>query len=362
MKNNIFGYTFEQIQQVCLEAGLERYRAEQIFYWLYNRRITDFEQCGNLPMSIRAELAQRFDIRHLLLMQRQHSDDGTVKYLFHLDDGGAIETVLIPSESNDGSAPRRLTLCVSTQVGCPLDCRFCATATMKLKRNLHAGEIVAQYTAVQDMTASRISNLVFMGMGEPLLNYNNVMNSVSILTHERTGGITAGRLTLSTAGMADAIKRMGDESRKIKLAISLHATTDELRLKLMPINKKYPLDRLIEAAEHYYRSTRMRVTWEYIMFDGLNDGDDDIRRLVRLVRRIPSKVNLIPFHPVEAAYSGLLPLDLAPSPAHRIDYFAAQLREANVTVMLRSSSGKDIAAACGQLAVRNPRLAELDTL
>jgi 23S rRNA (adenine2503-C2)-methyltransferase len=352
VKTGLFGLTIEELRQRCGEAGLPRFRGEQLFHWLYNRGVTSFADCGNLPKSLRAALDERFRIEHPEVAREQRSADGTRKFLLRLADGRDIETVLIPSESEDEGQPRRLTLCVSTQVGCPLACTFCATASMKLKRNLTPGEIFGQYLAVQQRSEQRITNLVFMGMGEPMLNYDNVMRAVEILTHEKTAGISAGHITLSTAGLADGIRRMADEQRKIKLAVSLHATTDELRSRLMPINKKYPLGEILAAAEYYYKRTRRRITWEYILFDGLNDGEDDLRRLARLTRRVPSKVNIIPFHPVADAYPDGMPLELtSPSRAH-IEDFARRLRDLRVTVMLRASSGKDIDAACGQLAVR----------
>jgi 23S rRNA (adenine2503-C2)-methyltransferase len=352
MNNNIFGFGLPELEQASMQAGLPRYRAEQLFYWLYNRRVDDFADCRNIPKQAREVLSSKYIIRRPVVRQVQTSADGTRKFLFGLEDGRAVETVLIPAESDDQDQPRRLTICVSTQVGCPLDCRFCATASMKLKRNLTAGEIVGQYTAVQSLTEARITNLVFMGMGEPMLNYDNVMQAVGILTHEKTGGIPASRITLSTVGMVDGIHRMADEGRKIKLAISLHATTDELRLRLMPINKKYPLSALIDAIEYYYRKTRMRVTYEYILFDGLNDGLADARRLVKIARRVPSKVNIIPFHPADVLHGLEADPALSPTPRWRIEEFANELRASNITVMLRSSSGMDIDAACGQLALR----------
>ncbi|MDT8323136.1 MAG: 23S rRNA (adenine(2503)-C(2))-methyltransferase RlmN [Bacteroidota bacterium] len=352
-RKNIFGLTHAELEEEMLRADLPRFRAEQLFYWLHNRGVTQFEDCGNLPKTLRAQLQAQYRITHPTRAREQASADGTRKFLFTLADGRSVETVLIPSESDEEGATKRLTICVSTQVGCPLDCKFCATASMKLKRNLTAGEIFGQYHAVQRLTPQRITNLVYMGMGEPMLNYENVMRSVEILTHEKSGGIAASHITLSTAGLADRILRMADEQRKIKLAISLHATTDELRQRLMPINRKFPLEALLNAAEHYYRRTRRRITYEYILFDGVNDGEEDVRRLVRLTRRVPSKVNIIPFHPIDSAYPEGLPLQLAPTPRPRIEAFAAALRAQHVTVMLRSSSGHDIDAACGQLAVHH---------
>ena len=350
---NLFGLTVAQLQDVCEGAGLPRFRGAQLFSWLHSRGVENFEECTNLPKTLRAEFAARFRITHPQVADEQVSADGTRKFLLRLEDGRGIETVLIPSESEEAGQPRRLTICVSTQVGCPLDCRFCATASMKLKRNLTPGEIFGQYLAVQKRSVQRVTNLVFMGMGEPMLNYENVMAAAELLTHEKTAAIAASHITLSTAGLADGIRRMADEGRRIKLAISLHATTDELRLRLMPINKKYPLADIIDAAEYYYRRMRRRITWEYILFDGLNDGEDDVRRLAKLTRRVPSKVNIIPFHPIDTAWPEGMRLQLVSPPRAHIEDFARRLREADVTVMLRSSSGRDIDAACGQLAVRD---------
>ncbi|MBN1448321.1 MAG: 23S rRNA (adenine(2503)-C(2))-methyltransferase RlmN [Bacteroidetes bacterium] len=350
---NLFGKTLEELEEECLSAGLPRFRGIQLFYWLYNRGVTDFEACDNLPKTLRTELSQRHAIIHPEVTAEQRSADGTRKFLFTLADGRQVESVLIPSESEEEGQPKRLTVCVSTQVGCPLDCKFCATASMKRKRNLAPGEIVGQYLGVQHRSERRITNLVFMGMGEPLLNYDAVMKAVDIMTHEKTGGLAHSHITLSTAGLVDGIRRMADDGRKIKLAVSLHATTDDLRQRLMPINRKWPLADILEAVEYYYRKTRRRITYEYILFDGLNDGDSDVRRLVKLARRVPSKINIIPFHPIDNAWPEGIPLQLAPTPRPRIEAFARQLRDNNVTVMLRSSSGKDIDAACGQLAVRH---------
>ena len=354
-RRNMFGLTEQGLLQSLDAFGLESYRARQLFYWLYNRRTTDFNDMRNLSKVLRAELARHYVIEHPGIAAMHDSDDGTRKFLLDLHDGLRIESVLIPSESNDPGQRQRLTLCLSTQVGCPLNCRFCATASMKLQRDLTPGEIVGQYVAAQNTTDDHITNLVYMGMGEPFLNYEAVMESVDIITHELTGGVGAHRITISTAGMVGGIRRLADEKRNVKLAISLHATTDELRKELMPIDIRHPLKDVIEAAEYYYRQTRRRVTYEYILFDGLNDADDDIRRLVALTRRIPSKVNLIPFHPIDVSTTTGLPGTLRPTSGASIDAFAQKLRAQHVTVMLRSSSGKDINAACGQLAVRNTR-------
>jgi 23S rRNA (adenine2503-C2)-methyltransferase len=348
---DLFGLTEAGLEHAMTGLGLEGYRARQVFYWLYNQRTTDFHEMLNLPKTLRSLLAERCIIRHPRIATERHSADGTRKFLLELHDNQSIESVLIPSESDDPDQKKRLTLCVSTQVGCPLNCRFCATASMKLKRNLTAGEIVGQYVAIQRMAEERITNLVFMGMGEPFLNYEAVMDAVAILTHEKTGGVSAHHITISTAGLVPEIRRFADERLNVKLAISLHATTDALRRELMPINARYPLKDVIEAAEYYYQKTRKRITYEYILFDGLNDRDEDIARLAKLSRRVPSKINIIPFHSIDAAYPSGAPMRLTPTPRAAVEVFAGKLRARHVTVMLRSSSGGDIEAACGQLAV-----------
>ncbi len=351
-KKNIFGFTIPELRELLAEKGIERYRAEQIFYWLYNRGAEGFEEMTNLSKALRGELAEAFTITPPRIDREQRSSDGTRKFLLVLEDGLKIESVLIPSESAEEGRPKRLTLCVSTQAGCPLDCRFCATASMKLKRNLAPGEITGQYLAIQKVSERRITNLVFMGMGEPLLNYDNVMKSVEIITHEKTCGVSSSHITISTAGLVDGIRRMADEKRKVKLAISLHTADDALRLALMPIHKKYNLDALLGAAEYYYRATRKRITWEYILFDGLNDTPEALNKLIKFIRRVPSKVNIIPFHPIDGVFPAGRSEGLRSTPPHRIEAFAQALREKNVTVMIRSSSGRDIDAACGQLAVK----------
>jgi 23S rRNA (adenine2503-C2)-methyltransferase len=286
-----------------------------------------------------------------LVTARRSERDGTTKFLLRLADGLAIEAVLIPPDAEAPDAERRLTLCVSTQVGCPLDCAFCATGTMGFTRNLTAGEIVEQYLHAQRQSDRRISNIVFMGMGEPMLNYDEVMKAVDILTDNRGANMSARRITISTAGYVDQIRRLADEDRTVKLALSLHALDEGKRTSLMPITKKHGIAALTEALEYYYRRTGIRPTLEYIPFDGFNDTDDDADLLIRFARRVPCKVNLIPFHSIEFTRPSGFAATLRPSPRARIETFAARLRDAHLTVMVRSSAGEDIEAACGQLAV-----------
>ncbi len=373
------------------EIGEPTYRARQIYEWLYAGRAASFDEMTSLGKALRARLSERASLRSLSLLDTQHSADGTVKFLWRTHDGYNIESVLIPSEARDDQdEPKRRTLCISTQVGCPLDCKFCATASMRLKRNLTAGEIVEQFLGVERfigstaeenagatdanaslgtdekgavddrtrndggrLTESPITNIVYMGMGEPMLNYDQVFGSVAIFTDPDNNLVSARHITVSTSGLPDGIRRMADEGQRVKLALSLHALTNGQRSRLMPINRRYSLNDVMDAIEHYYRRTRQPVTYEYILFDGWNDTEADVRRLARITRRVPSKVNVIPFHPIEFTGPTGISAELRPAPREKFDAFIAALRDAGVTVMVRSSSGQDIDAACGQLAVKH---------
>lgn len=348
----LLGLLPTELEAVCADIGEPSYRAKQLFHWLYNKQVASFEAMTNLSQSLRTKLEQHATISPLSLRTVQHSEDGTKKFLFALHDGREVESVLIPSEMrNEKGDNKRMTICVSTQVGCPLGCKFCATASLKLKRNLTAGEIVGQLLAVQQHASQKITNLVFMGMGEPMLNYDNVMKAVDIMTHADADLLSPRRITLSTSGLVDGIKRMADENRPIKLALSLHALTDGLRTDLMPINKKWNLRALGDALEYYYRKTRRIITYEYILFSGLNDTYQDAVRMAKLTRRVPSKVNVIPFHSIEFTHPEGISAQLRPTQPDEFEQFIQWLRSLDVTVMVRTSSGKDIHAACGQLAL-----------
>jgi 23S rRNA (adenine2503-C2)-methyltransferase len=355
-KVNLKGQTIRELESFVGSLGEQKYRGRQLFYWIYNRGTTSFAEMTDLSKGFRQKLTDAASLEGLSVLSRKVSSlDGTVKYLFELQDGTKIESVLIPPSPSSNGEAKRLTLCISTQVGCPLDCKFCATGSMGFTRNLTAGEIVDQVLHVRKESPSRITNLVYMGMGEPLMNYDAVMKSAEILSNEYSVGISAKRMTISTAGWVEGIDRMADEKRKMKLAVSLHTLDDELRTKLMPLNRRFAVVKLIEAVRHYYEKTRQRVTFEYILLDGLNDTDEDIRRLVSLSRKVPCKINLIPFHPIDFTQPKGFAATLRPTPPDRMGWFADKLRDANVTVMVRSSAGKDIEAACGQLAVNNER-------
>jgi 23S rRNA (adenine2503-C2)-methyltransferase len=358
-KQNLLGLTREELADVAESIGEPRYRGRQIFAWLYSRGATSFGAMTDLGKAFRERLEMRATIAGLTLESRRRSHhDGTTKFLFALPDGRHVESVLIPPAlsfiggdpaADDG--PERLTLCVSTQVGCPLDCAFCATGVMGFTRNLSTGEIVDQVLQVRRSTPNTITNIVFMGMGEPLMNYDNVMNAVEIMTAGI--GITVRRITISTAGQADRIRQMADEERKAKLAVSLHSAVNATRTRLMPINRKFDLTALRLALEHYYRRMQRRVTYEVILFDGVNDTDPEVARLITFARHVPCKLNIIPFHSI--AFTGVGAEGAALRPSTRMEEIVERLRTAHLTVMVRSNAGEDIEGACGQLAVMTER-------
>lgn len=353
-RQSLLGMNLAELEAFVAATGEPTYRAKQLYEWTYNRHVTEFEEMTNLGRELRGRLAAAAVLRTLTHADQQTSQDGTIKFLFRTHDGYNIESVLIPSEARDDQdEPKRWTICISTQVGCPLDCKFCATASMKLKRNLAAGEIIEQFLRVQDVAAQKITNIVFMGMGEPMLNYDAVFRAVALFTDPENDLVSASRITISTSGLVEGIRRMADEGQKIKLAISLHASTNGLRSELMPINRRHDLSEVMDAVEYYYRKTRRTITYEYILFEGLNDTEEDARRIAKLTRRVPSKVNIIPFHSISFTNPTGISARLHPTTRQQFDNFVAMLRAHDVQVMVRSSSGQDIEAACGQLAVKH---------
>jgi 23S rRNA (adenine2503-C2)-methyltransferase len=355
-KTDIKGLTLLQLRDFAVKLDEAKYRGDQLFDWLYKHKSETFEHISAFSKTFRDRLGESAEIGAITCVTEQASKhDGTIKYLFALADGKRIESVLIPPR-RAATVPEeetRLTICISTQVGCALDCKFCATAAMGIIRNLTTGEIVDQVMQVQKISGRTITNVVFMGMGEPFMNYDNVMDAVEIIS---TGlKITARRITVSTAGVVPKIRQMADEGRKVKLAISLHTLDDKARTELMPINAKYPLSTLLDAAEYYYKKMKQRITFEYILFDGWNDTNADVARIVKLSGRIPCKVNIIPFHSITFTHPTGLSAQLHPTPARRAAEFVEQLRARHVTVFTRSSAGEDIDAACGQLAILDER-------
>jgi len=352
-KQNLKGMSLTELKAFSESLGEKKFRGEQLYSWIYAKGARSFQEMTNVSKGFQDVLDQVASLESLQRVSTKHSADGTTKYLFKLSDGLAIESVLIPPDRKSPNSETRLTLCLSTQVGCPLDCRFCATGTMGFTRNLDAGEIIDQVIQAQSQSDRRITNLVYMGMGEPMLNYDNVMKSVNIITDDRSLNIGTRHITISTAGYADKIRQMADEGRKTKLALSLHSLDNDKRAMLMPITKKYSVSDLVEALEYYYRKTRHRPTFEYILFEGFNDTEADIKRFIQLSRRIPCKVNIIPFHSIGFTHPSGFAASLKPTPRMRVEQFADKLRKADITVMIRSSSGEDINAACGQLVIEN---------
>lgn len=361
---NLKGLTLKQLEEFAVLHGEESYRGKQLFDWLYLRGAETFDEMTTFSKALREKLPGIASVGSLKLVTSQRSKhDGTTKFLFQLADGKQIESVLIPPrtafvdadgrEDDEEEEQKRLTLCVSTQVGCPLDCVFCATASMGFLRNLSTGEIIDQVMQVKKLSGKKITNIVYMGMGEPLMNYDNVMDSVEIITNGLK--IAAKRITISTAGWVPKIRQMADENRKVKLAISLHTLDPEQRTALMPLNQKHPLKDLIDTARYYYSKTKQRITFEYILFDGWNDRDADIARIVKLSKSMPCKFNIIPFHSIEFIHPTGIAATLHPTSPDRAQEFVRRLRESHVTVFIRSSAGEDIDAACGQLAVKVER-------
>ncbi len=331
------------LEKKLAEWGEPRFRAKQVYDWLWQKSATDLEAMSNLPKSLRAKLAEHFFIHTLTEDATQISRDGTIKTRWRLHDGHLIESVLIPVPDEE-----RFTVCVSSQVGCSLTCKFCATGRMGRLRNLSPGEIYDQVVLVGKQSMEKygrgITNVVYMGMGEPLLTYQYVWKSIEHLTSPEGLGMSTRRITVSTAGIAKMIKKLADDGAKFNLALSLHAADDEKRSAMMPINESNNLAALMEALEYFYLKTRCRISYEYIAFNRHNDGPQDAERLVKLTRRFPVRVNIIEYNPIGGDFQ------MVKSAEDRIDKFAAFLADRGVTVTVRRSRGKDIDAACGQLA------------
>jgi 23S rRNA (adenine2503-C2)-methyltransferase len=343
MKVELIGMELEQLGQLMARLGQRPYRARQLHDAIYCRRAADFSSMTDLPKDLRARLEQMALITSARLRKAFVSSDGTRRFLLELADGCQIETVFIPEA-------RRDTICISSQVGCPLACSFCVTGVLGLKRNMTAGEIASQvYLALNEVYGAggrpnHGINIVLMGMGEPLLNYDNVMRAIRVFANGF--GISPRRITLSTAGIVPRIYDLAREPLRPKLAISLAATNDELRDRLLPINRRYPLSELIEACRRYPLRGRERLTFEYVMLDQINDGDQDARRLARLISGMRVKVNLIPHNPAPE-------IPHKSSPIERIEAFQRILIGAGIPAFIRRPRGQDISAACGQLAARH---------
>jgi len=355
---DIRSQTLEDLQAQFAAWKEPAYRVAQLLEWLYTHRATSWDAMTNLPKALRQRLQGAYSFYSVELVRRQGAGDTTQKFLWRLADGAFIETVLIPASPGlYGEASDRHTLCVSTQVGCAFGCRFCASGLDGWKRNLQPNEIVEQVLAVERWHAALppsppggrlVNNLVIMGMGEPLANYENLLRALRILNAPWGGGIGARRITISTSGLAPQIRRLADEPQQFRLAISLHGATDETRGRIMPVNKKYPLAELAAAGQYYQEKKGGMMTLEYILIAGVNDSLDQIKPLAALARRLGAKVNLIPCNQVEG-----LPWQRPPEAAQ--DKFLAALEREKIPATLRREKGHDIDAACGQLRLKTEK-------
>lgn len=337
LKTDLKSLNKKELESFFKEFGLPSFRARQLIHWIYERHVQSIRDITEFSKELRESLSEKAYISNLEILNRQTSKDRTEKFLFQLQDKEAIESVLIPDVD-------RLTLCISSQVGCAMDCRFCLTGRLGLRRNLKAHEIVDQIISVKRVISPRtITNIVFMGMGEPLANFENVVDALWRMTDFMN--ISPRRITLSTAGIVPKILELPKAAPMVNLAISLNATTDDVRDYLMPINKTYPIKELLNACRRFPLPKRRRITFEYVMLKGINDSMDDAKRLISLLRGIPSKVNLIPFNPYEGS-------EFKRPDDEDVLNFQKVLLKANITALIRKSKGQDILAACGQLKAK----------
>ena len=342
-QENIIGLSREEIGDRFLNLGLQKFRSGQVWHWLYHKGVTSFEEMTTLSKKVRAQLGQTFSIKRPMISEKQSSADGTIKWLLQFEDGAKAETVFIPEED-------RGTLCISSQVGCTLNCSFCHTGTQKLVRNLSSSELVGQILIAFDELSAwpsaqigrPLTNIVLMGMGEPLYNLDNVIKALKIIMDNEGISISKRRITLSTSGIVPEFNRCGLET-DVNLAISLHAVTDDVRDILVPINKRYPINELLNACREYPGvSNSRRITFEYVMLKGINDSTSDARALIKLMEGIPAKINLIPFNPWPGS-----PYEC--SEKKQIEEFAKIVLKAGYPSPVRTPRGDDILAACGQL-------------
>ena len=348
MKPAITGLLLSELEEFVRGRGLPKYRAKQITDWLYKKRVASFDAMTDLPNDLRAQLASEFEFPPTEVVRVLGSKDTTQKFLFRLGDGNLIESVLIPaSPALYGEASDRRTICVSSQVGCAYGCKFCASGLEGWTRNLDAGEIVQQLISVEQASGEKIDNVVFMGMGEPLANIKNLKRAIQIINQPWGLEIGARHITVSTSGLAPQIRELAEDPTQFRLALSLHGATDEVRSQIMPVNRKYPLNVLLEACDHYVAKKR-RIMFEYILINDVNDTEEQAHALAKIARRLHAKINLIPYNTVEG-------LEWSRPPRARQERFQQILREHGVVSTLRREKGHDIAAACGQLRLQTKR-------
>lgn len=340
LKTNIRSLNLTQLEEWFIQSGDKKFRANQVYDWLWKKGVQSIEAMSNLSKETRNKLSESFEFPALQLNKTQLSADGTMKIRFITNDQHFIEGVIIPADD-------RITACVSSQIGCSLTCAFCATGKMKRERNLYFYEIfdqVAMLNRIAEKQYGRgLTNIVFMGMGEPLLNYSQVTEAIEKITSPDSLGMSPRRITVSTAGVAKMIRKLGDDQVRYRLALSLHAANDEKRSKIMPINDENNLESLITALNYFFQKTKSRISLEYILFKNVNDSMEDAKQLVRIARRIPCRVNIIEYNPVEGT-------GLEKASEENTQRFANALEQSGITVTIRHSRGKDIDAACGQLA------------
>ena len=352
VQTNIRELTLTELKEKLEQIGEKAFRAKQIYEWLWKKNAASFEEMTNLSKDLRTLLEANFSIDHIVLDDQQISSDKTIKCAFSVGPGKVVEGVLIPTSS-------RMTACISSQVGCSLACKFCATGRLKLMKNLSAGEIVDQVVYLRDQAEERytttLSNIVYMGMGEPLLNYKNVLRSVELITSEEGLGISPRRITISTAGIAKMIKKLGDDDVKFNLALSLHAANDKKRSYIMDINDTNNLEALADSLRYFHEKTGSRVTFEYIIFKDFNDRIEDAQELAEFSKCVPCKINIIEYNPIDDG-------EFQQADREKVDAFADYLTSKNLVVNIRRSRGKDIDAACGQLANKNKAMAAQERL
>lgn len=336
---NIKDYNLDELKQELISLGEKPYRAEQIFNWLYIEKVKTFDEMTNISLELREKLKQNYTMCNFEILRKQESSDGTKKYLFDILDGNAIETVLM--EYHHGK-----TICVSSQIGCKMGCKFCASTGIQFVRNLTAGEIIEQILAVQRDENIKISNVVFMGIGEPLDNYENVLTAIGTLNNQKGLNIGARHISISTSGLVPKIYQLAQEELQCTLSISLHATTNEKRSAMMPINQTYPIEELIKACKDYIKKTNRRISFEYALAKDNNDNLEDAKLLVKLLKGILCHVNLIPINKIEHG-------EFTKSTNENIIKFRDYLNEHGIVATIRRELGSDIEAACGQLRRKN---------
>ena len=336
---NIKDYNLEELKEEFLKLGEKAFRAEQVFKWIYVDQVSSFDEMTNLSKELREKLKQEFSMHNFKILKKQESSDGTKKYLFDILDGNAIESVLM--EYHHGKS-----ICVSTQVGCKMGCKFCASTGIKFVRDLSSGEIVEQILAVQKDVNDKISNVVFMGIGEPLDNFENVVNAIAILNNQKGLSIGARHISISTSGLVPKIYELADKNLQCTLSISLHSTTDEKRSEMMPVNKKYNIEELMKACKYYIDKTNRRISFEYALAKDNNDNLEDAQRLVKLLKGMLCHVNLIPINKIENG-------NYTKSSNENIIKFRDYLNSKGIVATIRRELGSDIDAACGQLRRKN---------